>query len=109
MFALKTTFTNLCFTQSSKSSIYILIKNKFMFFFPIFLVVQQSIRTAKVFKPNLLISKHRDIKVKDGQWVEKDTVLTLQNNLVLYPGENVMRNIQLNSNLSLYHLDISCI
>lgn len=55
------------------------------------LVVQQSIRTAKVFKPDLLIRKHRNIKVKDGQWVEKDTVLTLQNNLVLYPGENVTK------------------
>jgi hypothetical protein len=55
----------------------------------IFIVVQQSIRTAKVFKPNLLISKYRNIKVQDGQWVEKDSVLTLQNNLVLYPGENV--------------------
>lgn len=51
--------------------------------------LQHSIRTAKVFKPNLLLSKHRNIKVQDGQWVEKDTVLTLQNNLVLYPGENV--------------------
>ncbi len=58
----------------------------------IFIVVQQSIRTAKVFKPNLLISKYRNIKVQDGQWVEKDTVLTLQNNLVLYPGENVNKN-----------------
>ncbi|CAF1989370.1 unnamed protein product [Rotaria magnacalcarata] len=66
MFALRT-FTNLCTTQS---------------------IFQHSVRTAKVFKPNLLISKHRNIKVKDGQWVEKDTVLTLQNNLVLYPGEN---------------------
>ena len=53
------------------------------------LLVQQSVRTAKVFKPNLLLKKNRTIKVQDGQWVEKDTVLTLQNNLVLYPGENV--------------------
>ncbi|CAF4161410.1 unnamed protein product [Rotaria sp. Silwood2] len=66
MFALKT-FTNLCTTQS---------------------ILQHSIRTAKVFKPNLLLAKHRNIKVQDGQWVEKDTVLTLQNNLILYPGEN---------------------
>ncbi|CAF4635816.1 unnamed protein product, partial [Rotaria sp. Silwood2] len=66
MFALKT-FTNLCTIQS---------------------ILQHSIRTAKIFKPNLLLPKHRNIKVKDGQWVEKDTVLTLQNNLVLYPGEN---------------------
>ncbi|CAF0983312.1 unnamed protein product [Adineta ricciae] len=66
MFALKT-LANLCTTQST---------------------LQHSIRTAKVFKPNLLLSKHRNIKVQDGQWVEKDTVLTLQNNLVLYPGEN---------------------
>lgn len=56
------------------------------------LVVQQSIRTAKVFKPNLLLPKHRDIKVKDGQWVEKGAILTLQNNLVLYPGENVNKS-----------------
>ncbi|CAF4828650.1 unnamed protein product, partial [Rotaria sp. Silwood2] len=66
MFALKT-FTNLFTIQS---------------------ILQHSIRTAKIFKPNLLLPKHRNIKVKDGQWVEKDTVLTLQNNLVLYPGEN---------------------
>jgi len=59
------------------------------FFILSFLVVQQSIRTAKIFKPNLLLPKHRNIKVQDGQWVEKDTVLSLQNNLVLYPGENV--------------------
>jgi hypothetical protein len=54
---------------------------------------QQTIRTAKVFKPNLLITKHRNIKVQDGQWVEKDAVLTLQNNLNLYPGENVNEKI----------------
>ncbi|CAF3741392.1 unnamed protein product [Rotaria sordida] len=66
MFALKI-FTNLCTIQS---------------------ILQHSIRTAKIFKPNLLLPKHRNIKVKDGQWVEKDTVLTLQNNLVSYSGEN---------------------
>jgi hypothetical protein len=85
MFALKT-LANLCTTQSSKNrSLYFQLK--FIYF--IVIVLQQSIRTAKVFKPNLLIPKHRNIKVKDGQWVEKDTVLTLQSNLVLYPGENV--------------------
>lgn len=88
MFALKTTLANFCSTQSSKSLIYILIKNLIEF---ISLALQQSIRTAKIFAPNLLISKHRNIKVKDGQWVEKDTVLTLQNNLILYPGENVKK------------------
>lgn len=79
--------TDLCSTRSG-----LLMKNSSEIDekFTIVLVFQQSIRTAKVFKPNLLISKHRSLKVKDGQWVEKDSVLTLQNNLVLYPGENVL-------------------
>ncbi len=87
MFALKT-LIDLCTTQSSKL-IYISIN---ILHILSFLVLQQSIRTAKIFKPNLLIPKYRTIKVQDGQWVEKDTVLTLQNNLVLYPGENVIIN-----------------
>ncbi len=62
-----------------------------------------------MFKPNLLLPKHRNIKVQDGQWVEKDTVLTLQNNLVLYPGENVIKFFFLNSYLYILHVDIRCL
>ena len=62
------------------------------FIHSIFIVLQQSIRMAKVFKSNFLLPKYRTIKVQDGQWVEKDAILTLQNNLVLYPGENVNRS-----------------
>jgi len=54
-------------------------------------VIIQSIRT-KTFKPNLLLPKYRTMKVVDGQWVEKDDVLILQNNLNLYPGENTTIN-----------------
>ena len=91
--------TDLCSTRSGS-----LMKFTNAFVREIVLVLQQSIRTAKIFKPNLLLAKHRSLKVKDGQWVEKDSVLTLQNNLVLYPGENVLNSFFLVVFLSLDYL-----
>lgn len=92
MFALQT-LANLCSTRSgrliTRSISSLMLLSSFSFDLAL---LHQSIRTAKVFKPNLVIPKHRNIKVQDGQWVEKDTVLTLQNNLNLYPGENVRMN-----------------
>ena len=86
MFAIKT-LGSLCSSRAGKARS--MLRSNVHTVSILGLLVQQSVRTAKVFKPNLLIKKNRTIKVQDGQWVEKDTVLTLQNNLVLYPGENV--------------------
>ncbi|CAF1002706.1 unnamed protein product [Didymodactylos carnosus] len=49
----------------------------------------QSLRTKKT-RPHLQLPKYREMKVEDGQWVEKNDILILQNNLNLYPGENTV-------------------